>query len=325
MRPPRRGQAFLVGGALLVAPLGLLATVLRIFPPRADAPALLASFISYGLVAYALALVLLLIALGRARRRGGLGGCALVCAALLGLHAAWLAPFYVADQRPVATRPFVLMSLNLRFGSADIEQVVAAAASADVVVLLEATSGAAQRLEQAGWRDRFPYVVGDPTTAGNGSPIYSRFPLRAAASLPRSSFPQWAATVTVPDVGPVRVLAAHPCNPFCGNNRWAAEHDALRRVATSVPPDLPLVVAGDLNAVPDHGPLRALHRAGLTSAADLAGAGWLPTFPANSLVPPLLPIDHVLVDDQLTAISVTSFRVTGTDHLGLRAELAGTR
>jgi endonuclease/exonuclease/phosphatase (EEP) superfamily protein YafD len=87
--------------------------------------------------------------------------------------------------------------------------------------------------------------------------------------------------------------------------------------------DHPLVVAGDFNAVDDHGPMQALRRAGLKSATDVAGAGWLPTYPANRLFPPLLPIDHIMINKDLTATSVTSFAVSGSDHRGLLATLAG--
>lgn len=322
---PRRFQAWLVVPALLVLPFGVLAALLRVFPPRADTPALLAAFISYGLLADAVALGLLLVALIRARRRAALSALAGVSAVLLGLQLSWVAPLFVADDRPAATEPFVVMSLNVLFGEADPDQVFAAAASADLVVLAEATPAAARRLEEGGWRERFPYAAGDPLRTGNGTALYSRFPLRDAAQLPRTSFPQWSATAEVPGVGPVRVIAAHPCNPFCGRDRWDTEHEVLREAVAAAPPDLPLVVAGDLNAVNDHRPLLALGRAGLTSATDLAGAGWLPTFPATAPLPPLLPIDHVLVDDRLTALAIERFEVSGSDHLGLRATLAGTR
>jgi hypothetical protein len=54
------------------------------------------------------------------------------------------------------------------------------------------------------------------------------------------------------------------------------------------------------------------------------GAGWLPTYPANRVIPPLLPIDHILLNRFLTATSLTSFDVDGTDHRGLLAQIAGT-
>jgi endonuclease/exonuclease/phosphatase (EEP) superfamily protein YafD len=83
-------------------------------------------------------------------------------------------------------------------------------------------------------------------------------------------------------------------------------------------------VAGDFNAVGDHGPMQALQRAGPKNATDVVGAGWLPTYPANRSFPPLLPIDHVMINKDLTATSVTSFTVAGSDHRGLLATLALT-
>ncbi|MFP5283538.1 MAG: endonuclease/exonuclease/phosphatase family protein [Actinomycetes bacterium] len=325
VRPPRRGQAFCLVAGLFALPFGVLAALLRLFPSREDGPALLGSFIPYGLLATAVALAFFTVATLRARRRTALVLVATATAVLLALQLYWQAPRFLPDRRPVTTGPFEVVSLNIKAGGADPDQLLATATSADIVVLVETTPLAAQALESRGWRQRFPYVAGDPLERGSGGAIYSRFPLRDPAPLPPTSFPMWAATAEVPEVGPVRVIAAHPCNPFCGQGRWAAEHDLLGAAIASSPGDLPLVVAGDFNAVDDHGPLLALRRAGLSSANDLAGAGWQPTYPADTGLPPLLPIDHVFVDDQLTALSVGRFSVAGTDHLGLRAELAGTR
>ena len=76
--------------------------------------------------------------------------------------------------------------------------------------------------------------------------------------------------------------------------------------------------------VEDHGPMQRLRRLGLRSATDLVGAGWLPTYPAGGRLPPLLPIDHVLLNSQLTATAVTPVTVPGTDHRGLLVRVAGT-
>jgi endonuclease/exonuclease/phosphatase (EEP) superfamily protein YafD len=119
-------------------------------------------------------------------------------------------------------------------------------------------------------------------------------------------------------------MAVHPCNPYCGRNRWSAEHDVLRDAVIDNL-DQPLIVAGDFNAVDDHGPMQALRRAGLKSATDVAGAGWIPTYPADGPLPPLLPIDHVMINSDLTATSISSFAINGTDHRGLFATLAGAR
>jgi endonuclease/exonuclease/phosphatase (EEP) superfamily protein YafD len=115
----------------------------------------------------------------------------------------------------------------------------------------------------------------------------------------------------------------HPCNPYCGGGRWRSDHQLINAIVASHQ-DEPLIVAGDFNAVPDHGPMQQLRRMGLRSADDLVGAGWMPTYPAGRRIPPLLPIDHVLVNKRLTATSVKTFAVARTDHLGLFATLAGT-
>ena len=150
--------------------------------------------------------------------------------------------------------------------------------------------------------------------------IYSRFPL-GTANLIDTTFSQPLTTVAVPGIGTVTLMAVHPCNPYCGGNRWASEHAMLAQIAAAHL-EGPLIMAGDFNAVDDHGPMQALRRLGLKSATDVAGAGWLPTWPANRGIPPLIPIDHVMINAQLTAITVRTFAVDDTDHLGLIATLA---
>ena len=48
-----------------------------------------------------------------------------------------------------------------------------------------------------------------------------------------------------------------------------------------------------------------------------------PTNVASRLQPPLIAIDHILVNRYLTATSLQRFQVAGTDHLGLMATIAG--
>ena len=70
--------------------------------------------------------------------------------------------------------------------------------------------------------------------------------------------------------------------------------------------------------------MRELYADGWRSAADLAGAGYVRTYPADRRIPPLIGIDHILVNDRLTATSFSTFDVPGTDHRGVRADIAGT-
>jgi endonuclease/exonuclease/phosphatase (EEP) superfamily protein YafD len=313
---------------LTIAGLALIpavaATIMRVSPPEDDATARLAAFVPYGLLGYLLALACLLVIVVRARHRLLPTVITVVVMVLTGCHLAWLAPVFVADHRAPATAQFRLMTLNMFNGEADAGDVSERAAHADVVILVETTPAALTALKPHGWDRRFPYSLGDPKDGSfSNTAVYSRFPLSRSRTIGDTSFQQWETTVRIPRVGAIRLIAVHPCNPYCGGDRWSAEHRVLRRAVIDNLQH-PLVVAGDFNAVDDHGPMQALQRAGLKSATDVAGAGWLPTYPANRGFPPLLPIDHVMINKDLTATSVTSFTVSGTDHRGLLATLALT-
>jgi endonuclease/exonuclease/phosphatase family metal-dependent hydrolase len=172
--------------------------------------------------------------------------------------------------------------------------------------------------------DRFRFVVPAtaPQAAVNESMILSRYPLSDPRLLPSSS-PQWSATAAVPGLGPIAVLAAHPSNPLHGKGLWWSEHQALLDRAVQLD-SRPEVIAGDFNATDDHLPMRELADHGFVSGADIVGAGWIPTYPSNPIIPPLIEIDHVLVDRRLTVTSLHRFRVDGTDHRGLIARIART-
>ncbi len=321
---PRPFQAGWVAiGTLAIFP-ALTAAFLRLVPPTDDASALTASFIPYGVIAELICLICFGIAAVRARHRLVLGSLTGVSALLLVLQLIWLAPRFTADPRPVATPTFTVISLNMKLGQANIDQIRREAVQADIVILVEVTPQAYPAVRSA-FADRFGFVVpgAAPLGVGTESMILSRYPLRDPQRLPATS-PQWSATATIPGVGATTVLAAHPCNPLCGKGLWKIEHQTLLQRAEQLD-TRPEVIAGDFNATDDHLPMRRLADRGFVSGADIVGAGWMPTYPANSVVPPLIQIDHVLVNDRLTVTSLDTFRVDNTDHLGLVARIAGTR
>jgi endonuclease/exonuclease/phosphatase (EEP) superfamily protein YafD len=321
-RPRFQQLLFTIAGLALLP--AIAATLMRVLPPAEEPTVQLAAFIPYGLVGYLLALSCLLVALLRARRRLVPAVIIAAVVVLTACHLAWLGPLFVNDHRAAATPEFRLMSLNMSLRESDTREVAERAGQADLVILIQTTPAALTALKSFGWDQRFPFSLGEPKDGFSDTAVYSRFPLSHSTLIRATSFQQWVTTVRVPDVGRIRLIAVHPCNPFCDGGRWTAEHQTLREAAIENL-DQPLVLAGDFNAVNDHGPMQALRRAGLKSATDVAGAGWLPTYPANRPIPPLLPIDHVMINEDLTATSVSSFAVSGSDHLGLLATLAGVR
>ena len=58
-------------------------------------------------------------------------------------------------------------------------------------------------------------------------------------------------------------------------------------------PDTIRILAGDFNASLDHAAMRRFLSRGYADAADSAGQGLIPTWPANKRLPPLITIDHV--------------------------------
>ena len=324
VRPARRFQPTLVVlGLLGLVPAAALA-LLRLVPPEDDATALVAAFIPYGALPALLALLALVLAALRARRRAPLAVLSLLGALLLAAHVSWQAPLFLQNQREAVGPTVTVLSLNVYEGRADPDQVLALAAEADLVVLVELTPAARSALEQRGLTDRFPYTAATSGALPSDTALYSRYPLAGSTRVGDAAAQVTATTVTLPDLGDVGVIAVHPCNPYCGGGRWALEHAQLRQ-AIEDRLDRPLLVAGDFNAVEDHAPMLALRRAGLRSATDLLGAGWQPTSPAGGLVPPVVTIDHVLVSPQLTATSLRRVAVSGSDHLGLVASVARAR
>lgn len=283
---------------------------------------LLSSFITYASFGWLVAAILLGAAAVRARRPTGPVGLTVVALAGLALQLSWIAPDLVPDHRPGTGPSLTVMSLNMRIGQADATQVVRQAQQADVVVLVESTPEALAALDAAGMTDRFGYAVGDGRSGPAGATVFARYPVRTVEDL-RTSFQQQVTSVEVPDLGAVTLIAAHPCNPLCGTRLWDREAEQLREAAGRYA-DTPTVIAGDFNAVDDQLPMQRLRRDGFASATDVAGAGLIPTYPANSRIPPVIGIDHVMINSRLTATAVTAFTVAGTDHRGLLATLTAT-
>ncbi len=78
------------------------------------------------------------------------------------------------------------------------------------------------------------------------------------------------------------------------------------------------LIGGDFNATLDTVQFRRILAQGFSDAADQAGAGFTPTWPADRWFPPLITIDHVLTRDAV-ARSVDSVEIPGSDHRALVA------
>jgi endonuclease/exonuclease/phosphatase (EEP) superfamily protein YafD len=327
--PARRGLAatLSVGAALLLVASGALLgsryVPARALPLAPDTWAMVTAFTDLAAPGLLLATAAAGVATALRARRARVVLVA-VCVAATGVQALLLAPRWVAAAPPAAERSFTVLALNSRLGRADPGALTEAARDADVVVLTEATAPQVRALVAAGLTGRFPYRSTGrlPAAGAAGTAVFSRFPVSGTAALaPDLGNQAWSCRVAVPGVaGGLIVLAVHPARPRLGGTHWLPEQEELR---AALPTTGPRLLAGDFNAVASHPTQRALVRDGWRSAVDDAGAGWVPTYPADSRrVPPMIDIDHVFVAGGLQTAAVRSVRVPGTDHLGLLATVA---
>ncbi len=234
------------------------------------------------------------------------------------LAAAPLLPRQLGGEQALAddATPLRVATLNMFFGSADADQVVALATQVEVLALVEVTQEGITRLTEAGLAQVMPYRTVDLRPDAGGTGIWSRYPLVAGDVLD-SVYAMPSAAVTVPGVAePVSVRAVHPVPPTGGDARtWAEELDAI---ATAPPVD---VLLGDFNATLDHRALRRLIGSGYVDVADALGKGFATTWPTMGVPLPGITIDHVLVGGRAQPLSLEVRDVDGTDHRALVADL----
>jgi hypothetical protein len=81
-----------------------------------------------------------------------------------------------------------------------------------------------------------------------------------------------------------------------------------------------VIVAGDFNSTIDMRPFRALLRHGYRDAGEHSGAGFTPTFPANSRLRPLITMDHILTRNRPSK-SLHTISIPGSDYGGIVADV----
>ncbi len=267
---------------------------------------------------YAVLAVLVLLAAVLLRHRWAV----LLAGSLVAVHALVAVPAFVpAAQVAPGTDDLVVLSANLEFGRADPGPVVEAVRrlDVDVLVLLEATAAAERGLSGAGLDELLPESVGQTRDDPGGTLIRSRHRL-IAQRVPPSTFGQPSALVQAPG-GEVLLRAAHPLAPLDAPT-WHAELGDLASwaVGTRQRQDLPVVLAGDLNASEDHPAFRRLTRV-MTDAHRERGAGWVRSWPMGAPFPPFCQIDHVLVRG-LGVVEVGTVVLPGTDHAAVWSRLS---
>ena len=229
-----------------------------------------------------------------------------------GLLVAVLAPHPVSTVDGPEIR---VMSANALQGGADPAAVLALARrDADVVSIQELTPGGLTQLSTMGIDKDFPYRIVRPEDGGFGAGLWSRYPLHDAGVV--SEPIPITARVEVPGAGtPPTIVVVHLSAPWPWPVEWwrtdvAFAAESLDRLDGTV------VAAGDFNSTRDMAQFRRILDDGYREAD-----GFAPTYPADSAVPPVLAIDHILTRNGSPTRTWTA-DIPGSDH---RAVLATVR
>ena len=259
--------------------------------------------------------VLALAAFGVSRSWIGLA----VAAVLLACTVVAEAPEFVASAGPGGAAVTV-MTANLHMGGADPAAVVAAVRDRSVALLMleELTPAEADALRRAGLDALLPHAIVDARPDAAGTGLWSRYPRTARVERSDFTFAFVTAQAALPQAGnaPVQLAALHMCGPYPDAGSWVRDIDHLPSVLDAFPAGMPALVGGDFNATPDTAQFRRLLTDGYADAADQAGAGWTPTYPADRGPFPLITIDHVLTRHAV-AVSAEALSIPGTDHRAL--------
>jgi endonuclease/exonuclease/phosphatase (EEP) superfamily protein YafD len=251
----------------------------------------------------------------------------IVAGAVVVAHLTWTLPQIIPGGSGVAPAGSIrvrVMTANLNYGNAGAGRLGAQirAQDPDIVVLEEVSSLSLERLSTSGALDEYTHREVRRQEGAFGSAVFSRLPLENPEVFEVAGIPFLRVTIDAGAGRGFHLFAVHTISPTVPEftRSWRAQLDALRERARAA--DLPVVMAGDFNATPDHRPFRHLLDAGLRDTHDVAGATWAPTWNAESLLPRTLRLDHVLASP---AFAVTGYRVGGgfgSDHVPVTVDLA---
>jgi endonuclease/exonuclease/phosphatase (EEP) superfamily protein YafD len=209
----------------------------------------------------------------------------------------------------------VVVAANVYVGNRDPAPLVAwlKQQPADVVVLSELSEPYAAALSSA-LGDDYPHRELHPKNSPFGIGMVSRRPLRNPVLIDDSDgVRRLTAEVSAGDRS-ARIVAAHPMPPLAPE--WHGKRDHLLSSIVRENGDMPIVVAGDLNATPWSTALWGAGRGGLRRTTSLA-----PTWPRSGRGAIGIPIDHILATSHWRRGRSGRGPKIGSDHYPVFASL----
>jgi endonuclease/exonuclease/phosphatase (EEP) superfamily protein YafD len=245
------------------------------------------------------------------------GALLLVCL----VNASLVLPWYFDTKNSETGADLTVLLANVLSSNTEYERLfdLLEAEEPDIVVLLEVSPDWLVAL--AALRSEYPYSYAEAHDGNFGIALFSRLPISSAHHVdsPPFGFPTINASLTAGEQL-LHLVATHPMIPVTGemyfarNEQLGSLPDLLRK-----PPGATILI-GDLNTAMWEPSYRTLVQAtGLKNARR--GFGVLPTWP-TFLPFAMIPIDHVLVSEEIGVKAVRTGGGIGSDHLPLIVELA---
>jgi endonuclease/exonuclease/phosphatase (EEP) superfamily protein YafD len=270
------------------------------------------------------AIVLLLVFMGLRQWRHA--GVALFLVLLNG----WFIGTITLQSRPIeAAAPDAdrlrVIQFNIRLHNSEIEAlaVTLKESHADIIVLQELVPEASSRLEEA-LAAEYPHRLMLPLDHAFGMGILSRYPLE--------EFQRWSPTgidavsfrlrVQTPQLGSVHLAAIHPLPPMNGEQAEYRNTEIMGAAEWLAAQEETRILMGDLNLTPYSIWYRRLvATSGMAPVRRLipfANATW----PDFYFIPPLrIPIDHILISDDLAFSSWQASFGHSSDHAMVVADI----
>jgi endonuclease/exonuclease/phosphatase (EEP) superfamily protein YafD len=270
---------------------------------------------------YVAAAAVVAMTLGLVLRRWA--AAALAALAALSLGAVVLPRQFGDDTVSAAGRPTLnVLAANVHRGHAYPDGVIHLVDELhpDVLTIEEFTPRFGRELTAAGIDARLPHHVLDAATSSSGTAIYSRYALRRLPSGGHNLFKMARAEASLPGGGRLRIVAVHPYPPL--HRSVTGEWEDVLSTLPSGGHGTPWLLAGDFNATFDQAPFRELVGRGYRDAGETAGKGLDGTFPADSLFPPPITIDHILADERFGIVEYEVEPLPNSDHHAIFAKLA---
>lgn len=260
--------------------------------------------------------------------------------AALGLMGWWHAGYFLptagvsaAAQTAVATASVDdgaarIMTLNTLAGRASAAEIVQLVREqhVEVLCLQELSDSFASELSAAGIDELLPYhVISDRASGvnnGGRNGIWTLAPMSNISQnlLPIETSSMPAATIQVGSAT-VRVVSVHPNSPVRGaQDLW---EEGLSTIGSLSGYDHTYLIMGDFNSTWDHARFRELLGSAFVDAGAMAGEGFHMTYPSNTVIPPLVEIDHIVYakDSGIVVSELATATISGTDHQALLATL----